>query len=137
MTMTGWTVGGRGVLAATFALPLSLLLIGTGGGLIFDPLTPWAQMGTPTWVLVAWGFVELALLVAIWIPYLHRIAGAVGVVDALFQAWAYAGAGRTGYVVMYCIMAAMGGAIALLWSSAPVALVEARQRWQAHSARAA
>jgi hypothetical protein len=31
---------------------------------------------------------------------------------------------------MYGLMAAMGAAIALLWSSTPVALAEARERWR-------
>lgn len=128
--MAARTLGRRALAGGAIALPLSLLLIGAGGGLIFDPATPWARMGAPYWILVVWGLVELALLVAVWIPYLHRLAGLVIVVDALLQAWGNAGAGRTGHAVMYCIMAAMGAAIALLWSSTPVALVEARERWR-------
>src|SRR5215208_6731945 len=113
--MSGMTLGDRALAGGAIALPLSLLLIGTGGGLIFDPVTPWALMGAPYWVLVVWGLVELALVVAVWIPYLHRLVGAVICADALFQAWAYAGAGRKGHVVMYGIMALLGAAIALLW----------------------
>jgi hypothetical protein len=122
-------LGGRAVAGAAVALPLSLLLIGTGGGLIFDPATPWARMGAPYWILVAWGLVELALMVALWIPYVHRLAGAVVCLDALLQAWASGTVGREGHVVMYSIMAAMAGAIALLWSSTPIALARARERW--------
>jgi hypothetical protein len=127
--MAGTTLGGRALAGGAIALPLALLLIGTGGGLIFDPNSPWALRGAPYWILVVWGLVELALLVAVWIPYLHRVVGAVICVDALFQGWAYAAAGRSGYVVMYGIMAVLGAAIALLWSSTPVALAEARARW--------
>ena len=128
--MSGMTLGGRALASGAMALPLSLLLIGTGGGLIFDPATPWALMGAPYWVLVVWGLVELALMVGVWIPYLHRLVGAVICADGLFQAWAYAGAGRKSYVVMDGTMAVLGAAIALLWSSTPVALAEARGRWQ-------
>jgi hypothetical protein len=127
--MPGVTLGGRALAGAAIALPLSLLLIGSGGGLIFDPMTPWALMATPYWVLVIWGLAELALIVAVWIPYLHRLAGAVVCADGLLQAWAYAGAGRRRDAVMYGIVALLGAAIALLWSSTPAALHAARARW--------
>jgi hypothetical protein len=120
--MTSMMIGGRGVAAAALALPLTLLLIGAGGGLIFDPNTPIQLMGTPYWIVVFWGLCELALGVAVWIPYLHRLVGLVIAVDAVAQVAIHSAYGRRGWVIMYGIIVLMSTAIVALWTSKRVAL---------------
>jgi hypothetical protein len=113
-------VGSRGVVSAAVALPLTLLLVGSGGRLIFDPSAPWIALGLPYWVLAAYGLVELGLGVAVWIPYLHRLVGLAIAADAVLQSALNARAGNTAVAVMHAIVAAMAGTIALLWTSARV-----------------
>lgn len=110
--------------AAALALPLTLLMVGSGGGIIFDPTIPYAAMGAPYWVLVIWGLCELALGVAVWIPYLHRIVGLVIAFDAVVHAAVYSGAGHKGTAAMYFIVGGMALAITALWTSQRVPLPE-------------
>jgi len=132
--MTSMMIGGRGVAAAALALPLTLLMIGAGGGLIFDPYTPIQLMGTPYWIVVFWGLCELALGVAIWIPYLHRLVALVLAADAAAQAAIHSAYGRRGWVVMYGIIALTSAAIAALWTSKRVVLPAERPQFQSAAA---
>jgi hypothetical protein len=99
------------------ALPLTLLMIGSGGGLIFDSANAFNQLGFWRWIGVVLGLVELGLGVGVWIPYLHRLVGAVIAVDALMHLAINARANRAGWVVMYAIILVMAVAITALWKT--------------------
>ncbi|HET7755455.1 MAG TPA: hypothetical protein VFK85_16240 [Anaeromyxobacteraceae bacterium] len=103
--------------ASAMALPLTLLMIGSGGGLIFDSMNAFNQLGFWRWIGVALGLVELGLGVGVWIPYLHRLVGAVIAVDALMHLAINARAQRPGWVLMYAIILVMATSIALLWKT--------------------
>lgn len=115
--MSKLTLGGRSMVASALALPLTLLMIGSGGGLIFDSMNSFNQLGFWRWIGVALGLVELGLGVGVWIPYLHRLVGAVLAIVALMHLAIEIRANRPGWVVMYAIVLAMSVAIAALWKT--------------------
>ncbi len=122
--MTPMQLGGRGVAAAAIALPLTLLLVGSGGALLFDETVPYVAMSAPYWILAFWGLCEIGIGVAIWIPYLHRLVGLVVAADAVAQAAANSAAGRRAHAAMYLVIGLMGLTITVLWSSKRVPLPE-------------
>jgi hypothetical protein len=105
------------MVAGALALPLTLLMIGSGGGLIFDSMNSFNQLGFWRWIGVAVGLVELGLGVFVWIPYLHRFVGALIAIVALMHLAIEVRAGRPGWVLMYAILLAMSVAIAALWKT--------------------
>jgi hypothetical protein len=111
------TFGGQSMVAGALALPLTLLMIGSGGGLIFDSMNSFNQLGFWRWVGVAVGLIELGLGVFVWIPYLHRFIGALIAVVALMHLAIEVRAERPGWVLMYAILLAMSVAIAALWKT--------------------
>lgn len=115
--MAGFTLGGRSMLAAALALPLTLVMIGSGGGVIFDPANAFNQLGFWKWVGVVWGLAELGLGVAVWIPYLHRIVGAIIALDAIWHMALNARAEKPGWVFMYGLVFVASAGIALLWKT--------------------
>ena len=131
--MRGLSVGGRSMAAGALALPLTLLMIGSGGGLIFDPMNAFNQLGFWRWIGVAVGFVELGLGVGLWIPYLHRLVAALIAAAAVMHIAIEAQAGHSGWVFMYAIVLAMAVAISALWKTRVfVRELEPTQR-QAHA----
>jgi hypothetical protein len=115
--MRGLTFGGRSMAASAMALPLTLLMIGSGGGLIFDSTNAFNQLGMWRWIGVALGFVELGLGVFVWIPYVHRLVAAVIAVDALMHLAINLRAERPGWVLMYGVIFVMAASIAALWKT--------------------
>ena len=115
--MRGLSFGGRSMAASALALPMTLLMIGTGGSLIFDSTVAFNQLGFWRWIGVALGLVELGLGVGIWIPYLHRLVGAFIAVLALMHLALELRAERPGWAFMYAILFAMALAIAALWKT--------------------
>lgn len=115
--MRSSTLGGRSMAASALALPLTLLMIGSGGGLIFDPVNSFNQLGFWRWIGVAVGLVELGLGVGVWIPYLHRFVGVLLMVVAMMHVAIEARAQRPGWVLMYVIILVMAAAITALWKT--------------------
>jgi hypothetical protein len=103
--------------ASAMALPLTLLMIGSGGGLIFDSMNAFNQLGFWRWIGVALGLVELGLGVGVWIPYLHRLVGGLIALDALMHIAINARAERPGWVFMYAIIFVLAASIAALWKT--------------------
>jgi hypothetical protein len=115
--MSDLGIGLRGVAAAAIAILTSFFLVGTAGLNVFWTESPWIGLGLPLWVAATAGLAELALAGALWLPYLHRIAGLLVAADAVIQWLANRAAGNPGAARMNVVVGVLGLAVAALWTS--------------------